>query len=244
MKAQVPWLRVFVEGVVIVGSILLAFWIEAWWSDSQERVAEAEYLTAIQNEIEENLSAVAANMRVTEIGYQALQRAEDLLVGGGYADSASVFVLSLVRGSGSGGPRISSAVFDELTSSGRIVVIEDLAIRRRVLRVYAQVDVNLERSARTRDEIDANLYSLIAGHLPSGLIQRSGPSISLDQSSVSAEELRAVAASIASEESLVSAIRSEIQERENQFSYRLTIQDRLETARDELAEHLDSKAWR
>ena len=85
---------------------------------------------------------------------------------------------------------------------------------------------------------------MIAGHLPSGLIQRSGPSISLDQSSVSAEELRAVAASIASEESLVSAIRAEIQERENQFSYRLTIQNRLETARDELAEHLDSKAWR
>ena len=25
MKPQIPWLRVFVEGVVIVGSILLAF---------------------------------------------------------------------------------------------------------------------------------------------------------------------------------------------------------------------------
>ncbi len=29
LKAQIPWLRVFVEGVVIVGSILLAFGIEA-----------------------------------------------------------------------------------------------------------------------------------------------------------------------------------------------------------------------
>ena len=28
MKAQIPWLRVFVEGVVIVGSILLAFGID------------------------------------------------------------------------------------------------------------------------------------------------------------------------------------------------------------------------
>jgi len=27
--SQIPWLRVFVEGVVIVGSILLAFGIEA-----------------------------------------------------------------------------------------------------------------------------------------------------------------------------------------------------------------------
>ncbi len=29
MKAQIPWLRVFVEGMVIVGSILLAFGL-AW----------------------------------------------------------------------------------------------------------------------------------------------------------------------------------------------------------------------
>jgi hypothetical protein len=29
LKAQIPWLRVFVEGVVIVGSILLAFGIQA-----------------------------------------------------------------------------------------------------------------------------------------------------------------------------------------------------------------------
>ncbi len=27
---QIPWLRVFVEGVVIVGSILLAFKLQAW----------------------------------------------------------------------------------------------------------------------------------------------------------------------------------------------------------------------
>ncbi len=29
MTRQIPWLRVFVEGVVIVGSILLAFGIES-----------------------------------------------------------------------------------------------------------------------------------------------------------------------------------------------------------------------
>ena len=35
MKPQIPWLRVFVEGVVIVGSILLAFGLQeepASWS--------------------------------------------------------------------------------------------------------------------------------------------------------------------------------------------------------------------
>ncbi len=33
---KAPWLRVFVEGTVIVGSILLAFGIEAWWDGRGE----------------------------------------------------------------------------------------------------------------------------------------------------------------------------------------------------------------
>ena len=37
MKTQIPWLRVFVEGVVIVGSILLAFGIDAAVAEAQTR---------------------------------------------------------------------------------------------------------------------------------------------------------------------------------------------------------------
>jgi hypothetical protein len=37
LTRQIPWLRVFVEGVVIVGSILLALGLQAWWDPAQER---------------------------------------------------------------------------------------------------------------------------------------------------------------------------------------------------------------
>ena len=37
MKPQIPWLRVFVEGMVIVGSILLAFGIQAAWDGGSAR---------------------------------------------------------------------------------------------------------------------------------------------------------------------------------------------------------------
>jgi hypothetical protein len=52
LKAQIPWLRVFVEGVVIVGSILLAFGIEAWWDGRIERERELRYVAALQGEFE------------------------------------------------------------------------------------------------------------------------------------------------------------------------------------------------
>ena len=43
MSRQIPWLRVVVEGVVIVSSILLAFGIEAAWEKAhgEKRVFEA-----------------------------------------------------------------------------------------------------------------------------------------------------------------------------------------------------------
>ena len=52
LTRQIPWLRVFVEGVVIVGSILLAFGIEAWWDGVQERVEERQALEALARDFE------------------------------------------------------------------------------------------------------------------------------------------------------------------------------------------------
>ena len=49
--SPIPWLRVFVEGVVIVGSILLAFGIDAWWEGRQERAEEQQLLTNLQQEL-------------------------------------------------------------------------------------------------------------------------------------------------------------------------------------------------
>ncbi len=51
MTKQVPWLRVFVEGVVIVGSILLAFGIEAWWDGVQEGRLELEYAERLKDDL-------------------------------------------------------------------------------------------------------------------------------------------------------------------------------------------------
>ncbi len=47
MNRQVPWLRVFVEGVVIVVSILMAFALEAWWGGQQRAKEEDEVLRAL-----------------------------------------------------------------------------------------------------------------------------------------------------------------------------------------------------
>ena len=59
MSRSVPWLRVFAEGVVIVGSILLAFGIQAWWDGLQERDEEQRILASLKTEFEQTRSDLA-----------------------------------------------------------------------------------------------------------------------------------------------------------------------------------------
>ncbi len=44
---EIPWLRLLVEGVAIVASILLAFAIDAWWQEYVEDQRESEVLNAL-----------------------------------------------------------------------------------------------------------------------------------------------------------------------------------------------------
>jgi hypothetical protein len=50
---KIPWKRLSVEAAAIVVSILLAFAIDAWWDERQERQAELDYLIALQRDFSE-----------------------------------------------------------------------------------------------------------------------------------------------------------------------------------------------
>jgi hypothetical protein len=51
VENNIPWKRLTAEGAAIVVSILLAFWIDAWWDDRAERTLVRESLEAIEVEL-------------------------------------------------------------------------------------------------------------------------------------------------------------------------------------------------
>lgn len=57
-RIQVPWLRVVAESVAIVFGILLAFSINAWWEDRQNRGEEYQLLDNLRAELRSNLSRI------------------------------------------------------------------------------------------------------------------------------------------------------------------------------------------
>jgi hypothetical protein len=50
LNSDIPWKRIFAEGIAIVVSILLAFAIDAWWQDRNERIRTEELLSALETE--------------------------------------------------------------------------------------------------------------------------------------------------------------------------------------------------
>lgn len=50
------------EAIVIVTSILLAFWIDAWWGERQARLAEATTLQSIREEAEANRAELDSSL--------------------------------------------------------------------------------------------------------------------------------------------------------------------------------------
>ena len=127
MKPQIPWLRVFVEGVVIVGSILLAFGLQAWWEGRQEREEEQQYVVALLDEMRA-AEAELERDRQARIGRMA---ALDSLQGhfvGRLADGAAFtsWVREVIRLAFFFPP---TAVYDDLVSSGGVRLIRSDELR-------------------------------------------------------------------------------------------------------------------
>jgi uncharacterized membrane protein YccC len=55
---DIPWKRIFAEGVAIVVSILLAFWIDAWWAAGRESDEVREMLSAVLEDFQRSKSRV------------------------------------------------------------------------------------------------------------------------------------------------------------------------------------------
>jgi hypothetical protein len=50
---EIPWLRILAEGTAIVVSILLAFWIQAWWDSRSDANQEQALLLALSEDFTE-----------------------------------------------------------------------------------------------------------------------------------------------------------------------------------------------
>jgi hypothetical protein len=111
-QQPIPWSRFLTEGAVIVASILLAFWIDAWWDGRKDQLEEKEILIGHRTGVErigEYLSDAVSGMNLDDI-----QR--------------TFFYARIVNVLDQGG------AIDALLASGRLEKITDREIRARLVK--------------------------------------------------------------------------------------------------------------
>lgn len=122
--------RVLVEGFVIVGSILLAFGIDAWWQESREREEVERSLSALHDELIEDREQIASVVQRNEeiIGHLiellAITQAEVEAL----TDSMAVEVLLATGQQAVYTP--SRAALDAMLSSNVLEDVPDIGLRR------------------------------------------------------------------------------------------------------------------
>lgn len=176
MSQRRAWRNAVVEGVVIVGSILLAFGIDAWWDHRNDRRAELEYLRALKSEFE---------AAAVEIGSDERTRAQrlmhiDRLIGETKAsqrpsrDSLVTWFGGLWKNSPYLPP---DAVYQDLLATGGLNLLSSDELRRAILE-YGQFTEKLRFFERRGQEFwDGALRPYLEQSVDILLVQGGGPSI-------------------------------------------------------------------
>ena len=135
-KQSIPWLRIGAESVAIVGSILLAFAIDAWYAGAIERQVAADYESRIGSELQglrEDLELVA---RTVDRALEYAQEAEAFFENEADGVDENRLIVALYNLGREYVDPFDLSTYQDLLSSGRLGLITDNEKRAAIQRAY------------------------------------------------------------------------------------------------------------
>jgi hypothetical protein len=128
---DIAWKRIVAEGVAIVVSILLAFWIDAWWAAGRESDEVREMLSAALEDFQRSKSWVENRRAFASARQESIARLLEFSnEQSAELDENSIDgLLSDVGWFQSEVPVVTSALH-ALISSGKLGLVENVALRR------------------------------------------------------------------------------------------------------------------
>ncbi len=163
---DIPWPRIIAEGGAIVISILLAFWIEAWWDDRSDALQERTLLTALL----EDFRATSDEFETTIAGHsQVFSSMEQILF---WAESGSVpkeshaqvdQLLASVFYRNTFDPPMGAV--DTILASGRLNLARNPALVTELTRWTALVEDLNERETVAADHFYQTVYPYLSSNL-------------------------------------------------------------------------------
>ena len=146
---NIEWYRLGIEAAAIVVSILLAFWIDAWWDLRGQNEEARAYLAALETELLENRRIIDEDLEDLR-SWVADSRSflEDVVSPSAEPSGEQVKRMVWETGPLETTPLLTAAL-EDLKSSGGLPAIESAELRRAI----ADYDSKLDRDASFLDEV-------------------------------------------------------------------------------------------
>ncbi len=144
---NIQWKRISAQGAAIVVSILLAFSIEAWWGNYQDRAEEQGILLGLKSEFEQNLAFIETELSYRNAVIDSILKIFDASVA---RTSIDPEVLDELIGDVTWWQNVeySRGAIDGLLQSGGLSLIENEELRRVLASIPSRYD------STTRSELN------------------------------------------------------------------------------------------
>ncbi len=159
---DIPWKRLSAEVAAIVGSILLAFWIDAWWDERQLEQETAEDLAIVEYELTENIRLVQITMDIMNQVVAANRELVARLKANPDADTVEVedtVVFWSLFSNPTFDPSLGGT--DAWIATGRLQGLESAVLRQRLASVRGKVEDIVEEQRIAREIGVREIYPLV-----------------------------------------------------------------------------------
>jgi len=134
---RINWQQPATEFVVIVVGVLAALAVDQWRSERDDRKTETEYITRLRIDVEADIENFYRFERILEGKARFLQSLLDDTIDSVFANDMRGLMEAKEYSSYRALPDSVSTTFDELQSTGRLALIQDLAQRDALSKYYS-----------------------------------------------------------------------------------------------------------
>ena len=127
------------EVVAIVVSILVAFWIDAWWEGKQEVALGAEYEERIAAELRDNLALLKEQMLHVERNLLAAKETAAFFGIDRQSLDGEQLIVNLYNMGRDPPDRFDISTYEDLVATGRLGFIRNVPRRQAIQRAYSEV---------------------------------------------------------------------------------------------------------
>jgi len=128
-NGNIPWSRILTEGGAIVISILLAFWIDAWWSERQERQAELDYLIALQKDFGETRDNLQSHIDRVAALFDQVNQVLNVIADTNAAELPDAFSKMVGDAYVIPHPVAVTGTYEDMVNSGNLRLLRDEELR-------------------------------------------------------------------------------------------------------------------